>query len=259
MLSLICRRVASAHRLHYQRHQIRLMASTTSKAAKEKPTPRRIKVYTKTGDKGTSMLYSGERRPKDDLIFDALGACDELNASVGVSREYAVMPLGKLNGEPTPGLIALADQLEQVMSRLFDVGGAVATPQSSASDAKVRRTEFGEGHAKTLETWIDQMDAELPPLRNFILPSGGFCSVHLQQARTLARRAERRVVPLVRGGDCEKSVGVYLNRLSDYLFVAARFAAKECGQPEKIWTKHREPKAKPDAAAAAPPPAGADD
>ena len=237
------------------------MASTATaadggaKKKREKPAPRRIKVYTKTGDKGTSMLYSGERRPKDDLIFDALGACDELNAYTGLAREYAVLPLGAAGGsEPTPGLLTLADQLEQVMSRLFDVGGAVATPLSNASDAKARRTHFGEGHAKQLEGWIDTMDQTLPPLRNFILPSGGLCSAHLQVARAAARRAERRVVPLVRGGDCEKSVGVYLNRLSDYLFVAARFAAQECGQPEKIWRKHVEPT--PDASAAPPPKAG---
>ena len=238
------------------------MASTTAaadgKKAKAKPEPRRIKVYTKTGDKGTSMLYSGERRPKDDLIFDALGACDELNAATGLAREYAVITNATADGgAPTPGLLALAGQLEQVMSRLFDVGGAVATPLSNASDAKARRTHFGEGHARQLEGWIDAMDATLPPLRNFILPSGGLCSAHLQVARTLARRAERRVVPLVRGGDCETSVGVYLNRLSDYLFVAARFAASETGHVEKIWKKAKPEKAAakaPDAAAAAPPP-----
>ena len=126
------------------------------------------------------------------------------------------------------------------MSRLFDVGSAVATPLDSSSDAKLKRAAFDESHVATLETLIDKMDEELPPLKNFILPSGGLCAAHFHVARTLARRAERRVVPMVRSGAVDPGVGIYLNRLSDFLFVAARFSALRHGHSEKIYKKARE-------------------
>lgn len=188
---------------------------------------RGMKVYTKTGDKGTSQLFSGERRPKDDAVFKALGDTDELNAHIGVAVEYSRAAQNAF----------LPDKLEQIQSRLFDVGACIATPLTTASQSKKNRAgAFDEANVSALEEWIDEMDASLPPLTNFILPSGGgLASTHLHVARAVCRRAERRVVPLASAGDVDASVMRYLNRLSDFLFVAARFSALKEGKEETKW------------------------
>lgn len=188
---------------------------------------RGMKVYTKTGDKGTSTLFSGERRPKDDAVFKALGDTDELNAQIGVAIEQARLAHNEY----------LPEKLEEIQSRLFDLGACVATPRTTASQFKKNRAgEFDEGNVDQLERWIDEMDLELPPLKCFILPSGGgLASTHLHVARAVCRRAERRVVPLAASGDVESVVIRYLNRLSDFLFVAARYAALKEGKEETKW------------------------
>eukprot|EP00516_Mucochytrium_quahogii_P003904 CAMPEP_0203755006 /NCGR_PEP_ID=MMETSP0098-20131031/8524_1 /ASSEMBLY_ACC=CAM_ASM_000208 /TAXON_ID=96639 /ORGANISM=" , Strain NY0313808BC1" /LENGTH=191 /DNA_ID=CAMNT_0050646291 /DNA_START=661 /DNA_END=1236 /DNA_ORIENTATION=- len=188
-----------------------------------------MKVYTKTGDKGTSQLFNGERRAKDDDTFAALGAIDECNAFIGLACEY-------VGAEPSQ----VTESLEDIMSRMFDVGASVATPQDNSSNAKLKRASFSGDHVKNLETRIDKMDEELPPLKTFILPSGGKCSAHLHVARTLARRAERHVVPLIRDEKVDPEVGIYLNRLSDYLFVTARYVAMKQGHQERIWKKYEQ-------------------
>lgn len=189
--------------------------------------PGRFKIYTKTGDKGTSSLYSGERRRKDDAVFEALGDVDELNSALGVAHEYC--SLAKIG--------VLCTQIEEIQSRLLDVGTAVATPLDKSSSRKVQRARFDASAVASLEKWIDEFDERLPPLRNFILPSGGLASSHLHVARTLCRRAERRVVPLVDEQHVEGVVAQYLNRLSDYLFTAARHAAAAAARPETVYKK----------------------
>lgn len=104
--------------------------------------------------------------------------------------------------------------ITNIQSRLMDVGAAVATPTQTSSDIKKQRTRFDGTHVQKLEAWIDHMDAQLPPLTNFILPSGGLCAGHLHVARTICRRAERRVIPLIHAGDVEEEVGKYVNRYS---------------------------------------------
>ena len=209
---------------------------------------RTFKVYTRTGDEGTSMLFNAERRAKDDAVFQALGSTDELNACVGIARAHAedceaVAPLpGQQRVALHNPLAGLVEQLGAVQSRLFDVGSAVATPRSRSTDAQLRRAAFGDDGASSadeLERWIDAMDAELPPLSNFILPGGGLVGASLHHARAVCRRAERDVVPLVREAECEAAVAVYLNRLSDYLFVAARFAARRIGEEDAVYQKAR--------------------
>ena len=128
-------------------------------------------------------------------------------------------------------------QLAEIQSRLLDVGSAVATPLCGSSDAMKARAAFSETHVETLEGWIDGMDAELPALSSFLLVSGGKASVFLHQARVVCRRAERRCVPLVRSGAVPDVVRVYLNRLSDYMFTAARFAAMKAGREEEAYKK----------------------
>ncbi|ETW08898.1 ATP:cob(I)alamin adenosyltransferase [Aphanomyces invadans] len=197
-----------------------------------------MKVYTKTGDKGTSQLFSGERRRKDDAVFMALGDTDELNAQIGV----ALTQFELLGIETTlhPG-VEFQSRLEEIQSRLFDVGASVATPLSSAGQSKIRRAEFEPSNVTVLETWIDEMDEHLEPLRNFILPSGGgLASCQLHVARAVCRRAERRVVS-IGGDDVDPVVIQYLNRLSDFLFVAARFVAFLEGKSETIWKKQVKP------------------
>eukprot|EP01040_Poterioochromonas_malhamensis_P004436 gene4436-4755_t len=197
-------------------------SSDGSSTSKVKKSP----IYTRTGDKGTTSLYNGERRPKTDLFFHALGNVDELNASLGIAREHCLV---SGNG--------LDEKIVEIQSRLFDVGAAIATPINNSSDEKLQYTKFPGQHTLQLEAWIDLLDVNLPPLKNFILPSGGLSSTHLNLSRTICRRAERSVIPLQQDGFVDAEVGKYLNRLSDFLFVAARFAAAHEGKVETIWKK----------------------
>lgn len=201
------------------------------------PHARGMKVYTKTGDKGTSQLFSGERRAKDDAVFKALGDTDELNAHVGLAVEWAREAAVTATGGGGGADAFLPPRLEQVQSRLFDVGACIATPLTTAPQSKKNRAgAFDDANVGVLERWIDEMDAELPPLTSFILPSGGGrASTQLHVARAVCRRAERRVVPLAAAGDVDAAVMRYLNRLSDFLFVAARYAALKEGKEETKW------------------------
>ncbi|KAJ1395390.1 Adenosylcobalamin biosynthesis, ATP:cob(I)alamin adenosyltransferase-like protein, partial [Ochromonadaceae sp. CCMP2298] len=129
-------------------------------------------------------------------------------------------------------------RLTSIQCRLFDLGAAVATPfTSSSSEDKRAFTRFEKHHTEGLEKVIDELDAQLPPLTNFVIPSGGLSSLHLNLARTVCRRAERSAVPLVELGLVDAEVGRYLNRLSDLLFAAGRVAVMREKQEEIIWVK----------------------
>jgi len=192
---------------------------------------RGFKIYTKTGDGGKSSLYTGERRSKDDLVFEALGAVDELSSAIGLGREFYL--------ETSSGredVNDLADQLRTIQCVLQDIGSHIATPFSSAREAHSKNVgDFDMNCISSMEAWIDAMTEKLPPLTNFILPSGGRAAASLHCARTICRRAERRVVPIVAAGEMAKEPAIFLNRLSDYLFTAARFAALTNGFEESIY------------------------
>ncbi|XP_066466008.1 corrinoid adenosyltransferase MMAB isoform X2 [Tiliqua scincoides] len=184
------------------------------------------KIYTKTGDKGFSSTFTGERRAKDDQIFDALGTLDELSSAVGLSAEFG--------GESRHSFV---EELHKVQCVLQDAGSNVATPISSARESHLKRTSFSEKPILELEAWIDRYSDQLPPLTAFILPSGGKSSTVLHLSRAICRRAERCVVPLVKAGEVDANVAKYLNRLSDYLFVLARYAAMKEGKTEQIYRR----------------------
>lgn len=197
------------------------------------------RVYTKTGDAGTTSLFNQQRRSKADDYFEALGDTDELNANLGVVRAHCQSGSSDRSEAAAASCAQLDEQLAEIQSRLFDVGAHLATPRQSSNAAAQSRTQFDEDHVTQLEHWIDAMEAHLPPLRNFILPSGGIVAAQLHVARAVCRRAERKTVPLVAREDADPVVGRYLNRLSDFLFVAARFAALSSERPETIWKKPR--------------------
>lgn len=186
-----------------------------------------MKIYTKMGDAGESSLYDGTRLPKNDARFAALGDVDELNSALGVCGAWMRAEAAVADGALAEQLGELAEQLVWIQSRLLDVGSAVATPVSGSrgSEHLKRASEFGSTHAETLESWIDAHESRLPRLTNFILPGGGCVSASLHHARAVCRRAERSVTPFARGGECDPDAAVFLNRLSDYLFVAARSVA----------------------------------
>ncbi|RVE68163.1 hypothetical protein OJAV_G00089740 [Oryzias javanicus] len=184
------------------------------------------KIYTKTGDKGFSSTFTGERRPKEDHIFEALGNTDELSSVIGLAREFCLE-----KGH------TFIHQLDKIQCILQDVGSNVATPRSSARDSHIKKTKFTSQPIADLETWIDNFTKELPPLTNFILPSGGKSSAALHLARTVCRRAERSVAPIVRSGEADQDVAKFLNRLSDYLFTVARYAAMKEGKEETIYKR----------------------
>lgn len=188
-----------------------------------------MKIYTKTGDKGTSSLYTGERLEKTDHVFEALGTVDECNAAIGVS--LAALPA-------IPDLATLREQLTHIQHSLFDLGAGLATPRDTAKEKAKEKTRFGSEGVILLEKWIDAMEEKLPPLHSFILPGGHPSGAHLHLARTICRRAERTAIPLLRAGKAEEAIGVYLNRLSDYLFVASRTANRLLNSPEAAWHPH---------------------
>ncbi|KAG1654188.1 Cob(I)yrinic acid a,c-diamide adenosyltransferase, mitochondrial [Nymphon striatum] len=203
-----------------------------------------FRIYTRKGDKGMSYTFTGERRNKDDMIFEALGTADELSSSLGVAREYA----------KEYQHVEIAEHISKIQCLLQDVGSSIATPTSSAKPSQLEKVVFGGEHAKELEINIDHYTKSLPPLRNFILPSGGKTSSMLHVARSICRRTERRVVPLVMSGETDPNTLTYLNRalfrqtidlilsfsrtrLSDFLFTLARYAAHEEQQEERIYIK----------------------
>jgi cob(I)alamin adenosyltransferase len=179
-----------------------------------------MKIYTKTGDKGDTSLFGGQRVPKDALRIEAYGNVDELNSVLGIVRAD--------NTEPRVEKVLAA-----VQDVLFHLGADLATPRSAAGKKAVRRIE--EKDCLPLEKHIDAIETELKPLRNFVVPGGSPVAARLHFARTVCRRAERSVVRLSRNEDIGDGTTVYLNRLSDLLFVLARYANHAAGVPEVKW------------------------
>ena len=181
-----------------------------------------MKIYTKTGDAGETGLFAGARVRKDDVRIEAYGTVDELNAALGLARSES-LPM------------EIEQTLERVQSELFSVGAELATPQPEKHGMAL----IGEPHIGLLERAIDKLESGLPPLKNFILPGGSRDGALLHVARGICRRAERRVVTLASTPGTEISLRIirYLNRLGDYLFVAARFASVEARAVEVPWQK----------------------
>lgn len=187
-----------------------------------------MKIYTKTGDKGETSLFTGQRVPKTDPFIEALGTVDECNSALGTA--LAFLP-------QTVEMTAIRQQLETVQHALFDVGAALATPRTKALDSKLKKTRFDEEEIEQLEKWIDKMESELPPLKEFILPGGHPAGAVLHLARSICRRSERCVIPL--NEDVSDTVLIYLNRLSDYLFSVSRYVNFLVKCPETKWMPHK--------------------
>jgi cob(I)alamin adenosyltransferase len=179
-----------------------------------------VKIYTKTGDAGETGLFDGARVSKSDARVDAYGEVDELNAWLGLVRAQQ------------PGR-DLDTMLEHVQRDLFAAGALLADPRHRIA-ARVEKAVLDSEAVGRLETWIDTLDRDLPPLRRFLLAGGSPAGALLHLARTVCRRAERRVVGLGREAS-DPSVVTYLNRLSDLLFVMARAANQRAGVPELEW------------------------
>ncbi len=178
------------------------------------------KLYTRTGDGGTTRLGAGTEVAKDSARVEAYGTVDELNSSIG--QALAVGMCGRLSTE-----------LAVIQNQLFDLGGDLATPESEHPEFDVPR--IAARHVDALEVLIDELTEIVGPLENFILPGGSPGAAILQVARTVCRRAERCVVSLAREEEVGDQIVPYLNRLSDALFVMARFENRESGVDEPLW------------------------
>jgi cob(I)alamin adenosyltransferase len=187
-----------------------------------------MKIYTKTGDKGETSLFTGQRVSKTDPFIEALGSVDECNSALGTA--LASLP-------HTPEMNEIRQQLETIQHALFDVGAALATPLTRAGKSKLEKTRFDQEEIEELEKWIDKMEGELPPLKEFILPGGHPAGAALHLARSICRRAERNAIPL--NEDVSETVLIYLNRLSDYLFSASRYVNFLVKCPETKWMPHK--------------------
>ena len=180
------------------------------------------KIYTKTGDGGTTALASGDRRPKHDLRVEAYGTVDETNAVLGLVR--------LVTGGGHPDLDAV---LARIQNDLFDLGADLATPESDEPPAypPLRVTA---AQVSAIEAEIDRFNADLQPLRSFVLPGGSAAAAHLHMARTVSRRAERLMTALAEREPVNRDAVVYMNRLSDFFFVAARWANAR-GEGDVLW------------------------
>lgn len=184
-----------------------------------------FKIYTKTGDKGETSLYGGTRVSKAAARVESYGTLDELNAFIGLAK-------AEISDEK------VLNQLQKIQFDLFTVGSEAATPTDkmllangkSRLDVIISEKEIAE-----LELWMDDFDAELEPLRFFILPSGGKAAATLHVCRTVCRRAERAMVFLNETEEVRPELIKYLNRLSDYLFILARYISKISGEKEDYW------------------------
>lgn len=177
-----------------------------------------MKIYTRTGDRGETSLFGGERVPKNDTRIEAYGTVDELNSHLGVVRaSWHAAPID--------------ESLTAAQSELFEIGAHLASPGQS------RFAGVAASHIGQLERAIDAMESELEPLRTFILPGGTAVASQIHVARTVCRRAERLVVGIGDDSQATLSCIAYLNRLSDFLFVAARFANSRASVSDVPWRR----------------------
>jgi cob(I)alamin adenosyltransferase len=185
---------------------------------------RLTRIYTKTGDDGTTGLGDGSRVSKASPRIEAYGTVDELNATVGVCLQQ-------------PGATAFRERLLAIQNDLFDLGADLCVPMVPARAGPAAPLRIGAPRGARLEGWIDVLNAQLQPLQSFVLPGGGPLACALHVARTVCRRAERRVVELAGREQVNPQCAIYLNRLSDLLFVMARVAA---GGEETLWRPARD-------------------
>jgi cob(I)alamin adenosyltransferase len=186
------------------------------------------RVYTRRGDRGETDLVGGVRAKKDSPRIDAYGTVDELNASIGLARALAADTTKRTAARD------LDDILRRLQNELFDLGGELATPPEAFQTGMFR---VGEAEVKALEALMDRCQKELAPLRSFVLPGGGRVSAALHVARTVCRRAERDVLRLMRMEDVGEWPLAYLNRLSDLLFVLARWIGHRLDEEEFLWER----------------------
>jgi cob(I)alamin adenosyltransferase len=180
-----------------------------------------VKIYTRFGDRGQTVLFDGRRVPKDHLRIETYGTVDELNSQLGLAS--AGCGEGKLR-----------EILTSLQVELFDLGSDLATPLD-LDHVVGKGKRIGAEHVKFLEETIDAVTGELPPLKRFILPGGGVTAARLHVARTICRRAERHLVTLMGQEEVGEQVLIYMNRLSDLLFVLARWANKLEGVADVEW------------------------
>lgn len=192
-----------------------------------------MKIYTKTGDNGTTGLFAGPRVSKDDPRIQAYGSVDELNAVLGVALAEVTSSWADRDSHP----LCLPEVILEIQGDLFSIGAELATPNPEQHGMCLLKSQ----QIDRLESWIDEAEEKLEPLKNFILPGGSRASATLHHARTVCRRAEREVVSFMThaaenslGGDTERLI-VYLNRLSDLLFVLARFENDRLGIQDLAW------------------------
>lgn len=177
-------------------------------------------VYTKQGDKGLTSLYGeNKKRAKDDLRIEAYGTVDELNSHLGSVISFL-----------TPKTKKLQPHLSEIQKDLFEIASCLATPSRVDPPFSV-----GPDKTKSLEKIIDELEGSLPVLQNFIFPGGARAGANLHIARTVCRRAERRIVSLSKKEEVNSEILIYINRLSDCLFMIARWANKVEGKKEDIW------------------------
>ena len=184
-----------------------------------------MKIYTRTGDQGSTGLFGGPCVSKDDARIEAYGTVDELNAALGIARSAGLSQ-------------TIDDQLAQIQAELFSLGAELATPDPVAHPM----LRLSQAEVERLESWIDVHEESLSPLKNFVLPAGSLASTQLHLARAICRRAERRVITLARigvesGSSISPEIVVYLNRLSDLLFVLTRVANRDAGVGDVLWVQ----------------------
>jgi cob(I)alamin adenosyltransferase len=181
-----------------------------------------MKIYTKTGDEGSTGLFGGGRVPKDDVRVEAYGDVDELNAVIGMARSIETMP-------------RIDEVLVPIQRDLFAIGALLATPDREKMAQHLQKARIDEARIIELEHAIDDGEAELEPLTAFIIPGGSPKAAALHVARTVCRRAERHVVRLQHEVTLPPLAVIYLNRLSDLLFTLARVASRRAGAGEVTW------------------------
>lgn len=181
-----------------------------------------MKIYTKTGDAGDTGLFGGGRVGKDHPRVEAYGDVDELNAMLGLVRALEPMP-------------RIDEVIVPIQRDLFAIGALLATPDREKMRASLEKARLDDARIRELEAAIDHCEAELEPLRSFIVPGGTSKAASLHVARTVCRRAERRVVSLARTEELPPVVVIFLNRVSDLLFMLARVANRRAGAGEVSW------------------------